>query len=199
MQPLNSCRPLLCNRSKSSNVWKTSFEGWWMEANMIMPCLLVISFNLDIMAKAVDESSPDVGSSSSRIAGWMTSWVAIPNRFCSPLDSLASPPHADPILLFEVFVVKSRSRSSFEISARRSVLPFADGTARRCANARVSLTESEPMRGMSSSRYAESLRKRCRSREFRTVLKPSSRISPALGAILWPRTLSRVDLPAPLR
>jgi len=44
-----------------------------MEANMIMPWFLAISFNLNIMAKAVDESSPDVGSSSSKIAGWVTS------------------------------------------------------------------------------------------------------------------------------
>jgi hypothetical protein len=44
-----------------------------MEANIIMPWFLAMSFNLSIKAKAVDESNPDVGSSSSRIAGWVTS------------------------------------------------------------------------------------------------------------------------------
>lgn len=76
---------------------------------------------------------------------------------------------------------------SFETSARRWALPLADGITRRCANSSVSMTESAPMRGMSCSRYAESLHRCCRSREFHVVSKPSSRISPAAGAILWPR------------
>jgi len=125
--------------------------------------------------------------------------VAIPKSFCSPLDNLESPPHADPILLFEVSIVKSRSRRSFDTSARRWALPLADDIARRCASSSVSTTESAPMSGTSCSRYAESLRRRCSSREFHIVSKPSSRMSPAAGVILWPRIFSRVHLPAPLQ
>mmetsp|Transcript_20596 Transcript_20596/g.70027 ORF Transcript_20596/g.70027 Transcript_20596/m.70027 type:complete len:200 (-) Transcript_20596:84-683(-) len=165
-------------------------RGWWIEQTTVCP-VRQRSRSVPTRERAVDESSPDVGSSRKRRAGAFTSSTAMAVRFLSPPET----PRfiMSPILALET---RSRPRSSMRRStrSRRSASGVLCGRRSLALKRIVSRTVSA-LRRRSSWNTKPSLRLKALSMGL-----PSTRICPLtrLGSVRWASTLMRLVLPLPL-
>mmetsp|Transcript_6036 Transcript_6036/g.8169 ORF Transcript_6036/g.8169 Transcript_6036/m.8169 type:complete len:207 (+) Transcript_6036:1453-2073(+) len=77
--------------------WKAAYTwelGWWMDATTVMACSRARDSSSSTTSRAVEESSPEVGSSKQSTLGEVSNSWAMQTRFLSPPDTprfIASP------------------------------------------------------------------------------------------------------------